>query len=102
MSWKTTPIRPGLLLLCLAVCLEIPAVSSAQPPRRPSRRDDPDGGQDFFRLKRAPAGEEAIPVDRYFEALRRMKTMRGHSLRLHQLLPSREEMAGKLGAAGAI
>lgn len=82
-------IRLGLFLLCLTVA----ALAVAQPLRRPARRDDPHGVQDFFRLKRAPAGKAFIPVDRYFEALRRMRVMRGHSLRVRDFLPSREELA---------
>ena len=83
------PIRLCLFLLCLTAA----AVSTAQPLKRPARKDDPHGRQDFFRLKRAPVGEQIIPVDRYFEALRQMRTMRGHSLRVRDFLPSREELA---------
>lgn len=82
-------IRLGLFLLCVTVA----ALAVAQPLRRPARRDDPHGVQDFFRLKRAPVGKAFIPVDRYFEALRRMRVMRGHSLRVRDFLPSREELA---------
>lgn len=82
-------IRLGLFLLCLAAA----AVATAQPLKRAPRKDDPNGGQDFFRLKRAPVGERVIPVDRYFEALRRMRVMRGHSLRIRDFLPSRDELA---------
>lgn len=81
-------IRLGLFLLCLSAA----AVSVAQPPKPPARRDDPHGRADFFRLKRAPVGKQVIPVDRYFEALKRMLTMRGHSLKLQDFLPSREEL----------
>jgi photosystem II stability/assembly factor-like uncharacterized protein len=82
------PVRLLLLLLCLAT-----AAATAQHPKRPSREDYPHGGHDFFRLRRAPEGQLAIPVDRYFEAMRRMRVMRGHSLRRRDFLPSREEMA---------
>jgi len=85
----SVPIRSGLLLLGLALA----TVAAAQPPKRPVRKDDPQGRDDFFRLKRAPVGEHAIPVDRYFEAMRRMRVMRGHSLRIRDFLPSREELA---------
>lgn len=91
MSWKTTPTRLGLLLLCLAAA----SVAIAQPPKPMPRRDDPNAVQDFFRLRRAPVGEHALPVDRYFEALRRMRAMRGFSLRARDFLPSREELAGR-------
>lgn len=100
----SVPIRSGLFLLCLALA----TVALAQPLKRPPRKDDPHGRQDFFLLKRAPVGEHAIPVDRYFEAMRRMRVMRGYSLRIRDFLPSREELAqrgisyatadGKLGA----
>jgi photosystem II stability/assembly factor-like uncharacterized protein len=89
------PIRPGLFLLCLALCLGTTAVSTAQPPKRPTREDYPHGGHDHFRVRRAPVGKLAIPVDRYFEALRRMRVMRGHSLRIRDFLPSRDELAGR-------
>ena len=56
-------IRLSLFLLCLAAA----AVAIAQPPR-PVRRDYLHGAQEFFRLKRAPVGERAIPVERYFAA----------------------------------
>lgn len=81
-------IRLSLFLLCLAAA----AVAIAQPPR-PVRRDYLHGAQEFFRLKRAPVGQRAIPVDRYFAALRRMRTMRQHSLRNLRFLPSRAELA---------
>lgn len=81
-------IRLGLFLLFLSA-----AVSTAQPPKPPVRRDDPHGRADFFRLKRAPVGKQVIPVDRYFEALERMRAMRGHSLKLKDFLPSRDELA---------
>lgn len=81
--------RLGLFLLFLAAAI----VATAQPLKRPARKDDPHGRQDFFRLKRAPVGEHVIPVDRYFEALRQMRLMRGHSLRVRDFLPSREELA---------
>ncbi|MEA2560709.1 MAG: hypothetical protein QOH06_2213 [Acidobacteriota bacterium] len=92
MSVRTgVSIRLGLFLLCLSAV----AVSTAQPPRRPIREDYPHGGHDFFRLRRAPVGKLAIPVDLYFEAMRRMRVMRGHSLRRGDFLPSREELVGR-------
>ena len=90
MSLRTgVPIWLGLFLLFLAA-----AVSTAQPPKRP-REGYPHGGQDFFQLKRLPVGERVLPLDRYFEAMRRMRVMRGHSLRIRDFLPSREELAGR-------
>ncbi|HWM95192.1 MAG TPA: hypothetical protein VN493_30840 [Thermoanaerobaculia bacterium] len=78
-------VRAGLFLVCFALA----SLASGGP----VRKDRPHDAQDFFRLKRAPVGETAIPVDRYFEALRRMRTMRHHSLRRRTFLPSREELA---------
>lgn len=80
-------VRLGLFFLCLTA-----AASVAQPPRPPARREDPHGRADFFRLKRAPVGKQVIPVDRYFEALKQMRAMRGHSLRVQDFLPSRDEL----------
>ncbi|HET9225679.1 MAG TPA: hypothetical protein VFR31_03370 [Thermoanaerobaculia bacterium] len=82
-------VRLGLFLLCVATA----SVSIAQPPKPPVRRDDPHGRADFFNLKRAPVGKQIIPVDRYFEALKRMRAMRGHSLKIQDFLPSRDELA---------
>ncbi|HEX7182866.1 MAG TPA: hypothetical protein VF756_13565, partial [Thermoanaerobaculia bacterium] len=59
------------------------------------RYDQPDEAQEFYRLKRAPVGRTAIPVERYLKALERMERMPQHSTVRGMALPSRAEMAGR-------
>lgn len=73
MSLKETPLRLGLVM-ALAFC---PGIEAQTPP--PVRVDSPAEAQEFFRLKRVPAGEAAIPVERYFAAQERMRVMPRHS-----------------------
>ncbi len=64
--------------------------------RKPMLRyDESDRAEAHFRLKRAPAGETAVPVERYFQALEQMRDMRQHSTVRNTFLPSRAELAEK-------
>jgi photosystem II stability/assembly factor-like uncharacterized protein len=87
MYLRKTPFCLGLVI-ALAFCSR----TEAQTPP-PVRVDSPAEAQEFYRLKRAPAGEIAIPVERYFAALDRMRVMPQHSTVRHSALPSRAELA---------
>ncbi len=58
--------------------------------------DQPDEAAAYYRLKRLPAGEKEIPVERYFAAKAQMDAMPQYSSALGKTLPSRNEMK-KLG-----
>jgi len=51
-----------------------------------ARTDQPGEAQDYYRLKRAPVGEFAVPVERYLVARERMRVMRRHSTGLGRML----------------
>jgi hypothetical protein len=87
MYLRKTPFRLGLVI-ALVFCSRIEAQT---PP--PVRVDSPAEAQELYRLKRAPAGETAIPVERYFAALDRMRVMPQHSTARNADLPSRAELA---------
>jgi uncharacterized protein (TIGR03437 family) len=55
-------------------------------PRSP---DSPGEAADFYRMKRAPQLDGPIPVERYFDAQKRMNGMRRYSTANEQVLPSR-------------
>src|SRR5438105_126531 len=59
------------------------------------RYDRPDEALEFYRFKRAPRGEKAIPAERYLKALEQMRTMPQHSTAQHTVLPSRAELASR-------
>ncbi|HVR98310.1 MAG TPA: hypothetical protein VMW27_16975 [Thermoanaerobaculia bacterium] len=63
-----------------------------QMPEPPQPYDEPDKAQELYRLKRVPAGEDAVPVERYFAALEQMRTMRQYSTRNGAFVPSRAEL----------
>lgn len=85
-------IRLGLFLLCL---LALSIRKAPAPPALPERGDRPEEAQELFRLQRAPVGETAIPVERYFQALERMRVMPQHSLARNRFLPSRAALAAR-------
>lgn len=87
MSLRKTPFRLGLVIAFAFV-----ARSQAQTPP-PVRVDSPAEAQEHYRLKRAPVGETAIPVERYFTALERMRVMPQRSSARNAALPSRAELA---------
>lgn len=86
---RKTPFRLGLV-----IALAFGSRIQAQTPP-PVHVDSPAEAQEFFRLKRAPVGETAIPVERYFAALERMRVMPQHSTARNMDLPSRDELAGR-------
>ncbi|MCI0339507.1 MAG: hypothetical protein L0226_18190 [Acidobacteria bacterium] len=63
----------------LAISAEILAGEKA-------RTDQPGEAQEYYRLKRAPVGEYAVPVERYLVARERMRLMRRHSTGLGRTL----------------
>ena len=68
-------------------------LEKARRPMPPALRyGEPDRAEAWFRLKRAPVGETAVPVERYFQALEQMRTMRQHSTVSNTVLPSRAEL----------
>ncbi len=86
------------LVIGAVLALAALAASGAPPPerdapRRPHRFDSPAEAQDFYRSKRAPVGQAAVPVERYFAALDRMRVMPQRSTLRNESLPSRAEMA---------
>lgn len=79
--------------LLMAGALLLPIAASAQPQAREAEpREKPAARQEFDRMKRAPVGEKVIPVDRYFTALERMKTMPHFSTARKTALPTREAL----------
>jgi len=59
------------------------------------RYDRPDEAQEFYRMKRAPLGQRAVPAERYLTALARMRTMAQHSTPRQAVLPSRAAFAAR-------
>jgi photosystem II stability/assembly factor-like uncharacterized protein len=57
--------------------------------------DSPDEAQEYYRAKRAPVGEKAVPVERYLAAREWMRLMPQHSIARDVFLPSRAEMEEK-------
>jgi photosystem II stability/assembly factor-like uncharacterized protein len=55
----------------------------------------PDEAQEYFHAKRAPVGETAVPVERYFTAQEQMRRMPQHSTVRGTFLPSRAELEEK-------
>src|SRR5436305_5390840 len=51
--------------------------------------DQPAEALEFYRLKRAPAGQSQVPVERYFQALQAMRFMPQHSIARGAVLTSR-------------
>lgn len=89
---RVVSIRLGLFLVCL-LALSIRKLPA--PPGLSERADRPEEAQELFRRQRAPVGETAIPVERYFRALERMRVMRQHSLAAGRFLPSRAALASQ-------
>jgi photosystem II stability/assembly factor-like uncharacterized protein len=59
------------------------------------RDDQPGEALEFYRMKRAPIGEVAIPSERYLRALDAMRTMPQHSTARQTVLPSRADLAAR-------
>src|SRR5437867_805314 len=91
---KRAQLLVGLLLAIIgvAISLSFPSYlklsrSTAQPAvglsapigQEPARYDQPDEALEYYRLKRLPAGEDEIPVERYLAARERMQRMRRYS-----------------------
>ena len=55
--------------------------------------DQPGQALEYYNLKRAPAGEKVIPVERYFTALGQMRSMPQFSSARNAATPSRSAMA---------
>lgn len=55
--------------------------------------DQPGEAQELYRLKRAPHGQQGVPVERYLQALVRMRFMPQYSTARRAVLPSRRELA---------
>jgi photosystem II stability/assembly factor-like uncharacterized protein len=93
MSLRLTPIRLGLFM---GFVVSTAGLAQTPPrPEGPARFDGPAEAQEYYRAKRAPVGETAIPVERYFAALERMRVMPQHSVRSGTVLPSRAELASR-------
>lgn len=54
--------------------------------------DEPDKAIEYYRLKRLPAGEKEIPVEKYLTAKSQMDAMPQYSTAQNRFLPSRNEM----------
>ncbi len=67
----------------------------------PLRHDEPAEAMEYLRQRRAPAGQKAVPVERYLSALSRMETMPRYSTAKGTVLPSRAALAGR-GISSAI
>ncbi len=110
------PLRPlhrltslSVFLLAAAVLAPLrvpaPAVAGGTPGRSlpqalreklasPLRRyDQPEEAQELYRLKRAPRGEKAVPVERYLQALEQMRFMPQYSTARRAVLPTRADLA---------
>src|SRR5439155_864717 len=58
---------------------------------RMKRRDEPDAALEFFRLKRAPIGERAVPTERYLTAREKMRQMPQFSTAQERSMSAPEE-----------
>jgi outer membrane protein assembly factor BamB len=67
---------------------------TAPVPAAPERNDEPAEALRFYARKRAPAGQTAVPTERYFAAQQKMKAMRRFSTRLGRYLSRRKTQAG--------
>ena len=79
----------SILLTVFAVAGLGPAWAAPPPP------DSPGEAQEYYRAKRAPVGEKAVPVERYLAAREWMRRMPQHSIARDVFLPSRAEMEEK-------
>jgi photosystem II stability/assembly factor-like uncharacterized protein len=68
--------------------------------KKKKRYDQPAEAQAFARLKRAPDGQSAIPVERYLVAAERVKRMPRYSTASRSFMPSESELGPQ--AAGAL
>lgn len=59
------------------------------------RYDSPDEALELYRRKRAPLGEQEIPVERYLRALEAMRIMPQHSTARGAVLPSRAALSAQ-------
>jgi len=59
--------------------------------REAAREDQPDEALEFYRFKRAPVGEYAVPTERYVAAREHLRSMSRYSTAQERFLPSREE-----------
>jgi photosystem II stability/assembly factor-like uncharacterized protein len=118
------PLRPyrwlhALTGLCLGVCLAVPVGAQApaapvtekrpiptvvqkklekklkQTAQGPLRYDKPEEAQEYLRLRRAPAGQKEVPVERYLAALETMRTMPQYSTSRRSVLPTRAALEKK-------
>lgn len=55
--------------------------------------DQPAEAENYFRLKRAPDGQSAIPVERYLTAVNHIERMPQYSSASNSFLPSRQDMS---------
>lgn len=78
-----------------------PALARQLRERQPLRYDQPAEAQEHFVRKRVPAGEGAIPVERYLSALEHMAKMPQYSTARKNVLPSRAEL-GQRGVQYAV
>lgn len=60
--------------------------------REKPRYDEPDKALEYYRLKRLPAGEKEIPVEKYLAAKAQMEAMPQYSTAQNRFLPSRNEL----------
>ncbi|HVR95308.1 MAG TPA: hypothetical protein VMW27_01750 [Thermoanaerobaculia bacterium] len=111
--FSCTSIRSSLFLLLLLPALAAPLeAAEAGGPRAPSAEalrkleakekaealrppDSPDEAQAYFYAKRAPAGQKAVPVERYFTAQEQMRRMPQYSTARGTFLPSRAALEEK-------
>jgi hypothetical protein len=56
------------------------------------RYDEPGEAMEYYRLKRLPAGEKEIPVEKYLAAKAQMDAMPQYSTAQNRFLPSRNEL----------
>ncbi|MFL6195271.1 MAG: S-layer homology domain-containing protein [Thermoanaerobaculia bacterium] len=84
-------MRSVSLLLCWTLLAALPAFSADPKKEEPKRADHPGEAAEFYRLKRAPVGQTAIPVERYVTAREQMNAMEQYSTRLETAFPSQKE-----------
>jgi hypothetical protein len=81
-------MRSLSVLVCLTLLAGGAAFSAEKPEILKEKKafDQPDQAAEFYRLKRAPVGQTAIPVERYITAREQMDAMPQYSTRLESTI----------------
>ncbi|WP_444997134.1 GlyGly-CTERM sorting domain-containing protein [Aliikangiella sp. IMCC44359] len=70
------------------------AAKKAKKDKSPKRYDKPQEAHDFYVKQRAPLGEQALPTEKYAQAVQHMADMAQYSFKTNKQKPSRNQLRG--------